>query len=79
MTVRDDAIAGNDALHRAQMTLCCDTLRDRVLDLLDTIRWRDAAVRIDIKRGLHRGVVMERHGLSDAAYEQLAGQVRAGA
>lgn len=38
----------------------------------------NAAARADIRRGLHRGVVMERHGISVTAYEQLAAQVREG-
>lgn len=41
------------------------------------VRDRNDAARFDIKRGLHRGVVMQAHGLSATAYEQLASQVRA--
>ena len=42
------------------------------------VRDRNEAARRDIKRGLHRGVVMATHGLSVTAFEQLATQVRGG-
>lgn len=40
-------------------------------------RARIDAARIDIKRGLHRGVVMRSHGISVSTYERLAAHVRA--
>lgn len=39
---------------------------------------RMAAARRDIMVGKHKGWIMREHGLSQTAYEQLAGQVRAG-
>lgn len=45
-------------------------------------RWTEQRARIDaayadIKRGLHRGVVMATHGISPSTYERLAARVRA--
>ena len=44
-------------------------------------RWTEQRARIDaarndIRRGIHRGVVMQTHGLSITAYERLAAQIR---
>jgi len=41
------------------------------------LRDRNEAARRDIRLGKQRGWIMQEHGLSPTAYEQLAAQVRA--
>ncbi|CAB4120805.1 hypothetical protein UFOVP5_42 [uncultured Caudovirales phage] len=80
-----DSVAGNDALHRADMERGSVTLRDRILAFLDArkdrerrVTERNDAARKAIAAKWPKTEVMDRYGLSDTAYEQLAGQVRAG-
>lgn len=81
-----DTSSGNDAIHRAAMEQGSITLRDRIHTLLadrqakfGEVLDRNDAARVDIRKDMPRDVVMRRHDLSVTAYEQLAGQVRAGA
>lgn len=81
-----DAVAGSDAAHRDAMRTGSDALRDRILDTLNArqerfseqIKRHDAARRA-IAKGIDRDQVMSLFDLSATAYDDLAGQVRAGA
>lgn len=81
-----DGITYFDALHRKAMRDGSEKLRARILQTLadrqakfsERVQLHDAA-RDDIRRGLCREAIIRNYGLSVTAYEQLAGQVRAGA
>ncbi|KUR71198.1 hypothetical protein AQZ52_11040 [Novosphingobium fuchskuhlense] len=79
-------MGGNDPAHREAMQEGSATLRDRILAMLAErdgkfsaqVAGHDQARRA-IAKGVSREEVMSLFDLSDTAYEQLAGQVRAGA
>ncbi|WP_298165065.1 hypothetical protein [Novosphingobium sp.] len=71
--------------HYRAMQQGSDALRDRILDFLShraeretRVRERNNAARKAIAAGWPKSEVMDRYSLSVTAYEQLAGQVRAG-
>ena len=75
-----------DDRYASDMERASEDLRNRVLSALAERHKREAArrevnerVRRDIRLGKHKGWIMREHGISETAYEQLAGQVRAGA
>jgi hypothetical protein len=79
------AEAGENA-YRTAMRLGSEALRDRILDFLarraereELVRQRNEAARRAIAAGWPKAEVVDRYSLSETAYEQLAGQVRAGA
>lgn len=74
-----------ESAYRTSMRLGSEAPRDRILDFLDRraeretrVRERNDAARRAIAAGWPKSEVMDRYGLSDTAYEQLAGQVRGG-
>jgi hypothetical protein len=79
-------IAASDAAHHKAMRLGSNALRDRIHALLAERQGRFRAqttnhkwAREAIRRGnLSRERIMELYELSPTAYEDLAGQVRAG-
>lgn len=79
------AEAGETA-YRTAMRVGSEALRDRILDFLarraereELVRQRNEAARRAIAAGWPKAEVVDRYSLSETAYEQLAGQVRAGA
>lgn len=81
----DRHVVASDRYYAEAMLRGSEMLRERVNAALapriaretETRRRNDAARR-DIWLGKHRGWIMREHGLSETAYEQLAGHVRAG-
>lgn len=80
-----DSVGGNDSLHRAEMERGSAALRDSILAFLEIRKERERrvierndAARKAIAAKWPKAEVMDRYSLSDTAYEQLAGQVRAG-
>lgn len=75
-----------ESAYRTEMRLGSEALRDRILDFLarraereERVRERNDAARRAIAAGWPKAEVVDRYSLSETAYEQLAGQVRAGA
>lgn len=80
-----DAINANDTAHRNSMQAGSDALRDRILAVLAKREERQtaqtdrySAARRAIAKGIDRETVMSFFDLSPTAYDDLAGQVRAG-
>lgn len=76
---------GDNPEYIASMQEASDALRDRILAMLAEREGRFAAkvrgheqARQAIAKGIDREKVQSLFALSDTAYEQLAGQVRAG-
>lgn len=74
-----------DEKYREAMEQASKALRSRIETALAERNQREAerrrineAARYDIRLGKQKGWIMREHGLSETAYEQLAGQVRAG-